>query len=214
MSRSFMSSTAKAKTAKLSTQFLTSAYSLTDLLPVRTLLDYFTSIPDSSDIQTRVLTDNITWAAQNHRLFLRQSLEIRLAALQLSTQAYKPALKLVDGLLTELRRLDDKLLLTEVHLLESKIYRGISNFPKSKAALTSAKTAANSIYCPPYLQSQLDLQSGILHAEDKDYKTAYSYFFETFENQSSQGDEGALLSLKYMLLCKIMLNMVLFSRVQ
>lgn len=74
--------------------------------------------------------------------------------------------------------------------------------------MTSARTAANSIYCPPYLQAQLDLQSGILHAEDKDYTTAYSYFFETFENMSSQDDPNALLALKYMLLCKVMLNLV------
>jgi 26S proteasome regulatory subunit N6 len=175
---------------------------------VRSLLDLFSSIPNSGKVQETVLQENIDWAGENHRIFLRQSLQIRLAALQLSNQSYKPALKLVEILLVELRRLDDKLLLTEVHLLESKIYRGIGNFPKSKTALTSAKTAANSIYCPPHLQSQLDLQSGILHAEDKDYKTAYSYFFETFENQSSQGDEAALESFKYMLLCKIMLNLV------
>ena len=100
------------------------------------------------------------------------------------------------------------MILTEVHLLESRVYRGIGNLAKSKAALTSARTAANSIYCPPYLQASLDLQSGILHAEDKDYKTAYSYFYETFENLSSQDDPGALGALKYMLLCKVMLNLV------
>ena len=74
--------------------------------------------------------------------------------------------------------------------------------------MTSARTAANSIYCPPYLQAQLDLQSGILHAEDKDYVTAYSYFYETFENLTQQDDPKALLALKYMLLCKVMLNLV------
>jgi 26S proteasome regulatory subunit N6 len=53
------------------------------------------------------------------------------------------------------------------------------------------------------------MQSGILHSEEKDYKTAYSYFFETFEGYSSQDDAKAVLALKYMLLCKIMLNLVM-----
>jgi 26S proteasome regulatory subunit N6 len=141
-------------------------------------------------------------------------------------------------LLTELKRLDDKLILTEVHLLESKVYRGVGNVTKAKAALTSSRTSAASIYTPPPLQSALDIQSGILHAEEKDYKTAYSYFFEAFEAQASaasfapparkEGAEGAdgavptpmtgeqidtegkgaLEALKYMLLCKVMLNLV------
>ncbi|KAK0501384.1 PCI-domain-containing protein [Armillaria luteobubalina] len=195
LSRSFMSSTAKAKTAKL----------------IRTLLDYFNAIPDSQQVQMNVLNDNIEWAKREKRIFLKHSLETRLVGLQLEDLQYKPALAMIETLLTELKRLDDKMVLTEVHLLESRVYRGIGNLPKAKAALTSSRTAANSIYCPPYLQASLDLQSGLctLHAEDKDYTTAYSYFFEAFENLSSQGeDDGkALGALKYMLLCKVMLNL-------
>ena len=99
------------------------------------------------------------------------------------------------------------MVLTEVHLLEAKVNHAISNFPKAKTSLTSARTAANAIYCPPLLQAQLDLESGVLHAEDRDYTTAYSYFFETMEGFSGQEDPRAVAALKYMLLCKIMLNL-------
>ncbi|KAF8490456.1 PCI-domain-containing protein [Russula emetica] len=168
LSRSFLSSSAKAKTAKL----------------IRNLLSLFSGIPNSQQTQIAVLNDNIEWAKREKRIFLKQSLETRLISL-----------------------LDDKMILTEVHLLESRVYRGIGNLAKAKSSLTSARTAANSIYCPPQLQAALDLQSGILHAEDKDYTTAYSYFYETFENLSSQDDPSALGALKYMLLCKVMLNL-------
>ncbi|KAL7283828.1 hypothetical protein ACG7TL_003268 [Trametes sanguinea] len=176
LSRGFVSSIAQAKTAKL----------------IRTLLDCFNAIPDSQKIQMDVLHENIEWAKREKRIFLKHSLETRLVGLQLDTQQYKPALALVDSLLTELKRLDDKLVLTEVHLLESRAYRGIGNLAKAKAALTSARTAANSIYCSPHLQARLDLQSVILQAADKDSTTAYPYFYETFENLSTQDDPSAL----------------------
>lgn len=51
---------------------------------------------------------------------------------QLENQQYISALALIDTLLTELKRLDDKMILTEVHLLESRVYRGIGNFAKAK----------------------------------------------------------------------------------
>lgn len=52
------------------------------------------------------------------------------------------------------------------------------------------------------------MQSGILHAEEKDYKTGFSYFYETLEGYSSLEDARAISALKYMLLCKVMLNLV------
>ncbi|KAJ9107825.1 hypothetical protein QFC19_002731 [Naganishia cerealis] len=188
-SRSFMSNIAKAKTAKL----------------IRTLIDAFP--PEAREKQITVVKDNIEWARNESRVFLRQSLEVRLIGLQIENQHYRPALALIESLLKELKRLDDKMILTEVHLLESRVNHATKNYAKAKAALTSAKTAAAAIYCPPLLQAQLDMQSGILHTEDKDYKTGYSYFFETFEGFSGQDDDRALPALKNMCLCKIMMSL-------
>lgn len=61
----------------------------------------------------------------------------------LDTENYRPALALIDTLLKELRRLDDKMILTEVHLLESRVYRGLNNFPKAKVFLYTCSSRAS-----------------------------------------------------------------------
>ncbi|CAN8021158.1 unnamed protein product, partial [Ixodes persulcatus] len=151
-------------------------------------------------VQVELCKECIDWAQQEKRTFLRQSLEARLIALNYDTGRYTEALALGDTLLKELKKLDDKNLLVEVQLLESKTYHALSNLPKARAALTSARTTANAIYCPPKLQAALDLQSGVLHAADeRDFKTAFSYFYEAFECYDSidhpkvSSDLGSLL---------------------
>ncbi|KAJ1925832.1 26S proteasome regulatory subunit rpn6 [Tieghemiomyces parasiticus] len=190
-SRDLLGSLPKAKSTKI----------------IKTLIEHFAQIPNSLDLQIEMCKETVEWSKQEKRLFLKQSMETRLVALYLENRMYTDALQLIAPLLKELKRLDDKMVLVEVQLLESKVYHALRNLPKSRAALTSARTSANAIYCPPLMQASLDMQSGILHAEERDYKTAYSYFYETLEGYASADDnEHAVLALKYMLLCKVMLN--------
>ena len=189
--RPFLSQISKAKAAKL----------------VRSLVDFFLDLEAGIGIEVQLCKECIEWAKEERRTFLRQSLEARLIALYFDTGMFSEALQLGSNLLRELKMLDDKNLLVEVLLLESKTYHALSNLSKARAALTSARTTANSIYCPPKMQAALDLQSGILHAADeRDFKTAYSYFYEAFEGYDSVENSKALTALKYMLLSKIMLN--------
>jgi 26S proteasome regulatory subunit N6 len=126
----------------------------------------------------------------------------------MAKQSYYDALTLINGLLRELKRMDDKLVLVEVQLLESRVYHALGNIAKARAALTSARTSAASVYTPPLLQANLDMQSGMLHAEDKDFQTAFSYFIEALDGYHTQDEPArAQAALQYMLLCKIMLNL-------
>ncbi|ELU13159.1 hypothetical protein CAPTEDRAFT_119539, partial [Capitella teleta] len=189
--RPFLGLVSKAKAAKL----------------VRHLVDQFLDMEASTGKEVELCQECIDWAKDEKRTFLRQALETRLIALYYDTENFTDALQLGATLLRELKKLDDKALLVEVQLLESKTYHILGNLPKARAALTTARTTGNAIYCPPKLQAALDLQSGILHAADeKDFKTAFSYFYEAFEGCDSVDSPKAVQALKYMLMSKIMLN--------
>ena len=186
----FFTNVTKAKTAKV----------------VRAVLDAVCALaPEQLDMQNQICGNIIVWCKAEKRSFLRQRVESKLAFVLFQQDKYGEALTLVDNLLLELKKLDDKQLLVEVHLVESKVHHGLRNVAKSKAALTASRTNANAIYVAPALQSQIDLMSGVLHCEEGDYDTAHSYFLEAFEQLDQLDDqEKAVPCLKYMMLCKIL----------
>jgi 26S proteasome regulatory subunit N6 len=143
----------KAKTAKV----------------VRQVLDIvMQAAPEALDIQASVARSIIAWTEAEKRSFLRQRVEAKLAGILFHQHKYVDALELCDRLLYELKKLDDKQLLVETHLLESKIHFALHNTPKAKAALTASRTAANAIYVSPNLQAEIDSMSGTIHTEEGD----------------------------------------------
>jgi 26S proteasome regulatory subunit N6 len=78
-------------------------------------------------------------------------IENKLADLYFKLEKYTNALEILKKLLAELKKKEDKQLMVEAQLIESKVYHALENLPKAKAALTSVKTAANSIYVVPLL---------------------------------------------------------------
>jgi len=161
-------------------------------------------IPNTEADQIEMVTDCIAWCAAEKRTFLRRRVETRLCQLYLNQAKYSLGLELLNTLLYDVKKLDDKLLLVEIHLIECKTHFAVGHIPKAKAALTASKTNANAIHCPPLLQAEIDLWSGLINAREKDFRTAYSYFFESFEAFHVSGvEDQACHVLKYMLLNKV-----------
>ncbi|CAH0514822.1 unnamed protein product [Peronospora belbahrii] len=190
--RPFFTTLARAKTGKI----------------VRTVIDMVAKVKvldaeKALQLQADLCLDSIEWCKQEKHAFLRQRVEARLASIYFQQERFQPALDLITELLREIKKMDDKQLLVEIHLVESKLHHALRNVPKAKAALTAARSISNTIYVVPRTQAQIDQMSGILHAEEGDYKTAYSYFFEAFEALATLDEVEGLKCLKYMLLAKI-----------
>merc|ERR1712158_95449 len=92
---------------------------------IRLLVDMYLDMETSAssaraETAVELCKECITWATEEKRIFLRQALEARLIGLYYDTGNYQAALADGAKLLKELKKLDDKNLLVEVQLLESK----------------------------------------------------------------------------------------------
>lgn len=96
------------------------------------MIDTFGDIPNSLAAQVEVCKDLIQWAITDRRVYLKQNLETRLVSLYLDNRMFTDALTSIALLLKELKRLDDKMMLVEVHLLESRAYHAVRNLSKAK----------------------------------------------------------------------------------
>ena len=171
---------------------------------VRTLFDMATKVQGNYEQLANLCKYIIEWCEKESRSFLRMRIENKLAEIYFKLEKYHDSLVLLQKLTYELKKKEDKQLIVEAQLIESKVYHALENIPKAKASLTSVKTTANSIYVVPYLQAEIDFMSGLIAADEKDYNTSYSYFYETFEGYRSLNDPLAGTAFKFMLFSKIM----------
>lgn len=194
----FFSKLTKAKTAKI----------------IRSMLQVVSEEGSPLSLQADLCQRIIEWCEAERRTFLKQRVQSKLCGILFEEGKLQESASLLAQLLRELKKLDDKQLLLETYLIESKVYHAIHNLPKSKASLTSARNIGTSIYITPALQAEMDFLSGILYCEEKDHRTSYSYFLEAFEayntlhkqyGRTTDWDQAAH-ALRSMILSKILNN--------
>ena len=113
---------------------------------VRTIIEIVNAVPDALDVQIGLCRQVVAWCTAEKRTFLRHRIQSKLAGLLFRDAQYQEALTLINKLIKELKKLDDKQMLVETHLIEARIQHALRNLPKDKAALTLARTAGNAVY--------------------------------------------------------------------
>lgn len=93
----------------------------------------------------------------------------------------------------------------ECFLLESKLIFESHNLTRAKASLTACRASANMVHIPSVLQAEIEFVAGKIHQAEKDFKIAFSYFYEAFEGYHQIKEfEKASKIFVYMILAKIM----------
>jgi 26S proteasome regulatory subunit N6 len=99
---------------------------------VRALIDDVSQIDGGTTTVIELCLENITWAEAEKRTFLRLHLQNVLAESYFQLSEHHEALKVIKTLLREVKKLDDKMLLVSIFLLESKIQHSLQHLPRAR----------------------------------------------------------------------------------
>ena len=172
----------------------------------RELLDDLSPFPKPIPAQFENLSKFILqWSISSNISFLQSKAELKLAEILGKRTQLREAVRYVESVIKDARVIDDKHLLVEAHLLETKLQFEMENLPKAKSALTACRANSNSVFCSTLLIAEIETTAGMIHIFENDYKIAYSYFYEAFEMFHQNKKSGhSLENFQYIVLCKIM----------
>ncbi|KAK1932881.1 PCI domain containing protein [Babesia divergens] len=148
---------------------------------VKSVLERLSQEIKDLDVLYKVFSIYRSWCESKNRTFLGLRIELKIAILQILRQSYTTAIDILDKLQRDVKELEDKSLLLDIHLVQAKVFLLVRNFVRMKIALSNAKNIATNINTPTYVTAEIDLLSGLLYLGEKDYRAAYSYFFEAYE---------------------------------
>lgn len=147
----------------------------------------------------------LAWSQLKKISFLELKAKLKLGEVLSALSQLREANDYVSKVIKEAREMDDKHLLVESHLLETKIQFKMNNIPRAKSALTACRANSNSVFCSSLLIAEIETTAGMIHIWENDYKISFSYFYEAFEMfHQNKKPERALQNFQYILLCKIM----------
>ncbi|BAM41784.1 proteasome subunit [Theileria orientalis strain Shintoku] len=148
---------------------------------VRSILERLSQVVKDLNVLYKIFSIYRGWCDSKKRKFLGLRIELKLVVILILMRRFTEASKRLNALQNEVRLLEDKSLLLDVYLVQAKFYLLLRDFTKMKVFVSNAKNTSTNINTPVYVTSEIDLLSGILYLCEKDYKTAYSYLFESFE---------------------------------
>lgn len=162
---------------------------------------------DKREVELQVSNEVLAWATRENKAFLRTKLIVRVAELHYLRGEVLKARDLIAPIVAEATAVDDKALLIEVQLLESKILASWGDWAKAKTALSSCRAAGAKVYVAPGLQADIDSVAGAIHLAEKDYTIACSYFVESLEGFHQVGDRvRAARAFRHLLLAKVLMG--------
>lgn len=77
----------------------------------KSLVDYIAKVPKSEKLQIEMSEYLVEWCTKEKRNYLKHRIELKLSQLYLKVNEPSVALKIIDPILIEVRKADDKLLL-------------------------------------------------------------------------------------------------------